>query len=127
MYIIDYNAMRDSIVKRVFFVSPMTRTFKEAIDHANARSIRGYATAACVVLEKRQLPNITGGRTPYQGCLEVFFLVARVGLGPRARAHGNGAAHFSRKVPIGMHAREIGHPTPYRFSSGRGIFLEEPS
>jgi len=93
----------------VFFVSPMTRTFKEAIDHANARSIRGYATAACVVLEKRQLPNITRGRTPYQGCLEVFFLVARVSPGPRARAHGNGP--FFSESPH-RHAR-TGNRPPY--------------
>lgn len=33
---------------RVLFVSPMTRTFEEAIDHVDARSIRGYATVACV-------------------------------------------------------------------------------
>ena len=37
----------------LFFVSLMTRTLKEAIDHANARSIRGYAIAACVVLSRR--------------------------------------------------------------------------
>lgn len=71
--------MHDSIVKRVLFVSPMTRTFEEAIDHVDARSICGYATVACVVLEKRQLPNITGVRTPYQGCLEVLDLLCRKG------------------------------------------------
>lgn len=62
---------------RPYFLS-MTETSKEAIDHV---SIRGYATAACVCSKKRQLPNITGGRTPCQGCLEVLDFVARVGPG----------------------------------------------
>ena len=58
----------------------------------------------CCTLKKRQLPNITGGRTPCQGCLEVLDLPCRKGWPSCAHAHaGNGAAHFSRKVPIGTY------------------------
>jgi len=121
------NARADSL-----FVPRTSKSFEEAIDHAVRPFVATPLRHVCA-REKRQLPNITGGPLA-KGVWKFWtFLVARVG--PRYRvARPRDAARFSRKVPIGTHARthactharthEESTTLPYRFSPGRGIFLE---